>query len=286
MVDAAVSKTAEGNLVRVRLPLPAHCYVRDFPRMSGSGKDQPDRHIATEVATRVIVDPDDEPTWPAGLKEHLLSVPLDKSLYAPDQRVAPEAATRFLELLAGMKVRMYHCTRLLPHETDWVRADGLVPLTQELIARRVRAFADLYGVSETIRQAVHGQEAHAADESKYREGQVCLFLGSSNFDDPSSIENLLGAWGGEAVYRNNSEAFHGGDSMAFGTPTVVVAAVDLSADPAPKCFPEACNVFLGRLRGLEQACADVFLRRAVPPEDILEVWQPGCPGYDELLRPR
>jgi hypothetical protein len=231
----------------------------------------------------VIVDPDDEATWPAGLKEHLLSLPLGDSPFAADQCIAPDSERYFNELLQGVKVRLYHCTRLLAHEVEWVRSEGLLPLTQELIARRVHAFADACGPRLTVQEAVQGQEAHAAEERRSREGQVCLILGSANFEDPGATENLLGAWGGEAVYRNNSDAFHGGASLAFGTPSIVIAAVDLVTDPAPMCFPDACKVFLGRLRRLERPCADVHLRRAVPPADILDVWHPGSSGYDRLV---
>jgi hypothetical protein len=227
---------------------------------------------------RVIADPDDEATWPAGLRDYLLQLPLGGSSYTSDLHLDPEVEQRFRDILAGAKCRVYHCTRLLPHELEWVKAEGLIPLTQELIARRIRVLEEVGGMTDAIGAAARGQSDQAAYWRGSREGQVCLILGSRIFSaEPNGAAPLLQGWGGEAVYRNIA-----GDELTVspGTPTIVVAAVDFNVEPRPLCFPDACNVFVGLLHELEGPWSDVHLHRGVPPEDILDIWQPGDRSYD------
>ena len=73
----------------------------------------------------------------------------------------------------------------------------------------------------------------------------------------------------------------------LGRPTVVVAATDLSVSgTVSRTFPSLGRMFVATVAGLEGRIADVFLRAAVPPEDILAIWQPGDEEYDRHPLPR
>lgn len=41
-------------------------------------------------------------------------------------------------------------------------------------------------------------------------------------------------------------------------------------------------VLVGIMRGLADAASDFFHRDPIPPDGILEIWQPGDPHYDAL----
>jgi len=162
---------------------------------------------------------------------------------------------------------------------DWVRRDGLLPLTQALIGRRAQALTKAGLMTSVVRDALSGQAAHAAVEARFREDQVSLILGSAVFrDEPESVAPLMRAWGGEAVYRNEDDADR--DKVtAPGTPTIVVASADLSAETNRRYFPDPCKVFVRHVLHLGRAWADIFLSRPIPPADILDLWQPGSPEY-------
>jgi len=50
-----------------------------------------------------------------------------------------EEEDAFRALLRGERTRVYHCTRLLGHESGWIRTEGLRPLSAVLVESRIRA---------------------------------------------------------------------------------------------------------------------------------------------------
>ena len=76
------------------------------------------------------VDPDEACTWPAALCDALAEAvaDVDPETAASDLEV-PLSDTEVTALLDGRPLRVYHATRLLPHEIESVRGDGLHALT-------------------------------------------------------------------------------------------------------------------------------------------------------------
>src|SRR5688500_10409141 len=89
---------------------------------------------------RSLLDVDDPTTWPAAV--HAWVNPYAETLrgttsYTSDRAVPREREDELRALLAGYKLIAYHCTRLLDHELERMRAHGLRPLTHELVIERI-----------------------------------------------------------------------------------------------------------------------------------------------------
>jgi hypothetical protein len=111
--------------------------------------------------------------------------------------VSRRARTSCGALFDDEKVLVYHCTRLLPHERDWIKAEGLLPLTAGLVERRIRAALAGGYLSGAEHHELLRLNVFARSEQDGRENQICVVAGRESFDDPySGWESLLATWGG------------------------------------------------------------------------------------------
>lgn len=191
--------------------------------------------------------------------------------------VEAEAALR--AALGGHKVLGYHCTRLFAHEAEEIRTHGLRALNEDLVRDKIDAVIATGDLAGDARGHAERENVYAIDNAYGREGQVCLVLGRGIFDvDPGAVVPLLAIWGGEAIRGGPSTP----DALArCGTPTIVVAQVDLSAE-CWSSWPGLPEVFAATLRG-GHARSDLHWRRDVAGEDIVGIWQPGHAEYDQHL---
>jgi hypothetical protein len=233
----------------------------------------------------VIVDPDKEATWPAGLATYIYERGAGLGNFnqpASDLRLGADGDPSALEQLGGAHLLLYHSTRLLPHEVDWVRNEGLLMLTEELVNRRADAALRAGYLDADMHALLAESNAFAAGEAEYRENQVCFTLGGDVFrEDPDAAAPLLEDWGGEAIYRGSANA-KVARVKRLGIPTIIVAGVDIATPPRPEIHPGMAEVFLGKHLGLSGSWADVFLHRSVGAEHILGIWQPGSQNYDRF----
>jgi hypothetical protein len=67
---------------------------------------------------------------------------------------------------------------------------------------------------------------------------------------------------------------------SLGRPTIVKAAIRVHADSnMHSCFPGLSNLLVGSYKGLNDVHGDVFHHESIPPQDVLEIWQPGDTSY-------
>ena len=88
-----------------------------------------------------VVDVDVQETWPVTViefVEHWAVQVASSTSYAADLAIPLEADEEFREILAGHELRAYHATRLLDHEGEMIRSQGLRLLTVELVEERLR----------------------------------------------------------------------------------------------------------------------------------------------------
>ena len=131
------------------------------------------------------IDPDDQATWPADLRTTLLA----GRAAAPTVK---RGCTDLTNLLDSRPVRAYHATRLLPHEIDSVRRDGLEALTPELIERRLQdALAGGY-LTPTELTELQAHTVYTKNAAQGRMNQVCAILGLTVFNHPNAVSHLLG----------------------------------------------------------------------------------------------
>jgi hypothetical protein len=232
---------------------------------------------------RTLVDLDAPSTWPHAVLEWAqaqaaaLSGSTEFTCDLSNELIEREA--EFRALFDGTKMLVYHCTRLLDWEADDIRRAGLVPLTRDLVERRIdqaerRGVLDA-GEADRLRRS----HTFALGEEDGRKDQVCFVAGREGLDD-SGIHYLVNLWGGEGIYWAHADD---PDPPTEGRPAIVVAAIDVSDRGRELRFdPALPKLFVGILLGTRDNYADVFLQTAVPASDIIDIWQPGHPEYNRL----
>lgn len=216
-----------------------------------------------------IVDVDRPASWPAQIRCVITS-------HDRDARHRGEAEAALRSALDGYGVLAYHCTRLFPHEVETLRSQGLRMLTRELVSIRIEAAVAAGLLRGEARAHAERRNVYVEGSPAGREGQVCLALGRGVFDhDPAAVTPLLAIWGGEAIRGGPGapDALRG-----LGTPTIVVAQLDLSSREYSSC-PWLAEVFADALEG-HSARADLHWRRDIEAESIIGIWQPGDSEYD------
>ncbi|MFE3905917.1 hypothetical protein ACFXPY_38065 [Streptomyces sp. NPDC059153] len=237
---------------------------------------------------------DDPATWPHPLTElvHQLADDARRRGCAPENYQdlsinSYEGAV--LGHLEGHLVRARHSTRLLDHEKDAIRTQGLRPLNAGLVNDRLDQAHELghltateYEVLRTVNETVPEHRGFGK-----REDQVCLTLSAAPMiHDVSGIHPLLSYWGGEAIYWKHCE---GTPALAaklgsLGTPAIVTALLDFTAlgVGAHRVFPSLVHVLVGKALSYEAADADVLYRAPIPPQRIESIVSPGHPAYDQF----
>lgn len=203
-----------------------------------------------------------------------------------DLDVDPDEEDRFRRLLDGHAVRAYHATRLLPHEVEGIRNEGLHRLDADLIQKRLESAAAL-GVLTDV-QANRLRESHMLTgiDTGRREGQVCLFLSRSTFEEEHGLWRLFATWGGEAIYfgagRGTDLSSH---LLTIGEPALVVAALDdlHQGWRVHYVAPGLARAFVAAFLGLDDQGADIHYLSSIASSAIEDVWQPGYPSFDHHL---
>jgi hypothetical protein len=229
-----------------------------------------------------MIDLDMPATWPSAVMDWARSYAdqlRGSTTLTPDLDVPLEVEDEFRLLLGGHGVLAFHCTRLLDHEVRAIRRHGLRMLTRELIQERIAGARSRNCMTDGQQNALLTRNVFARQEAHGREGQVCLVCGRAAFSEPGNgCEPLLGGWGGEGL---NGGPFGNPWDLGIGAPALVVARVDLSVSHRiSPTFPDLSKLFIGTLLGTDLTWGDVFLRSAVSPGDVLDIWQPGHPEYD------
>jgi len=247
-------------------------------------------HFSAEVrgmaAAGERIDVDAAITWPPEVRrraETIARMVRGTARCVEDMRVAPEIADEFRGLFVGHRVRAYHATRLLGHEVEMVRLQGLRPLSKKLVIERIERAYESGVLTFEDRDRLLSGNVFAEGRWTGREGHVSLFLSRTPLERMvHGVRPLLTTWGGEGIYMAR-----GGSSMreallqGIGTATIVVVEVDLGPDPRVHgIYPELWKLFVARLLGREPLSADLLYMSFVPPDGVIDFWQPGHPSYD------
>lgn len=244
-------------------------------------------HLRTVISC--VIDIDDQDTWPpevlagvARLAERLRGT----TQYTADLAIDPDEEDEFRLLFAGHAIRAYHATRLLPHEVEGIRNEGLRPLSVAFIEERLDAARTCGVLPEDLANVLRQSHMLTRDDIGARDGQVCLFLSRDLFEEDHGFGRLFGTWGGEAVYfgvSNEQTAEH--RLRMFGQPALVVATLDSLSEGWREHLvaPGVAHAFVGEFLGLENRGADIHYRRSIPGSAIEDIWQPGHPSFDHHL---
>jgi hypothetical protein len=246
--------------------------------------------LAHAATSRPVVDVDNPATWPRPLADLIYKIAHETELDEPELYVDLELEEReaqILDLLGGHLLRAQHCTRLLDHEADAIRAHGLRPLDAALVDDRLDQAHERGYLTAAEREVLRSQSMVAPGRQRMgnREGQVCLALSAeATSHDIGGAWRLLSFWGGEAIYWQHCDdpADLAQRLRCLGRPTLVTAYVDLANPDRHLVFKSVVHTFVGKAIGYTPANADVLYRNAIPPQHIESVVFPGDPAYDRL----
>ncbi len=241
-----------------------------------------------------VVDADDSATWPQPLADlvHRLADDARRAGHDPefyqDLSLHGHEDTVFQHLSESL-VRARHSTRLLDHEKNAIRAQGLRLLTADLVNDRLDQAHALGYLSAAEHETLRAKNCMAPEVRTMgrREGQVCLTLSTAAMVHHSDgLYRLLSCWGGEAIYWQHCESDRdlAPELRSLGAPAVVTALLDFTVpgEGLHRVFPSVLHVLVGKALGWEPADADVFYRAPIPPHRIESIVSPGDPDYDRF----
>jgi hypothetical protein len=233
-----------------------------------------------------IIDLDDPRTWPEPVIAFVSDIAqrIDGSAdYTNDLDIDRDDEDLFrTTTLTGHLLLAYHCTRLLDHERENIRNQGLRRLTRNLVNERIALAVAVGAISQDEAASIRSGHAFAVGREQYREGQVCLFASRTTFDERvSSLWRLLATWGGEGIYCTDSNEIHVARLRTIGSPSVVVATLDMSAGwRTHDAHPGTLRAFTGKLLGFEDHDTGINYTADIAGANILGIWQPGDAEYD------
>lgn len=240
-----------------------------------------------------VVDVDEPATWPKALHEWVdewAERKRGKTKRTCDLHIHEDQA--LISMLDGYLLRAFHCTRLLDHEREMIREQGLRALSLHLVLERIRRAHGVGALSDDERHAFetgHALTAEGWEERANTQNQVWLLLSRTVFDDDvSGLEPLLGTWGGEVIYfPMRLEDEYRDHLSSMGKPSIVVADLDLSSRPFDAdhfISPSLGDCLVGGRLGLEEPGSEIQYMAPVPPSQIVSIWQPGDAEYDRHRR--
>lgn len=233
------------------------------------------------------IDPDNQKTWPPDVAEFVRRAAgaVRRTVRRTSDLYAHEGEEGFLQLLRGSTIRAYHCTRLLEHELAGIRAHGLRRLTAELVRDRIDKALECKVITPAEAGQLRKGHAFAVGEEENRQGRVCLFscLQTMDEDEAEAVKDLLGIWGGEAIYSHVGTEWEP-RLRRLGRPAII--AVDLDVNQPPQgaqehhVAPGVLAGFIGVELGLEDPGFDIHFMGDIPATQVADIWTPGHPEYE------
>jgi len=232
------------------------------------------------------VDIDDVGTWPPRIRafcKNWASV-LQDTRFITDLKLPDGEEASFETMIGHLPLRAFHCTRLMDEEAEAIRRQGLVPLSERLVASRIRRAYVSGHLTAAERDTLTSGTVFASGNAAGRPGQVCAVMGRTIFsEDPAAVDLMLGLWGGEAIYWAHESTALAARLRTLGKPSIVVINLRMAGSSRVPFFaPSPAKLFVGHLLQLPGAYGDVHYYGPVRREDIVDIWQPGHRDYDRL----
>lgn len=217
-----------------------------------------------------IVDLDDQSTWPEDvitfIREKSDSVNLEEnsSMSIGDDVLLP--------LLNGSSLLVYHATRLLPHEKEDIRVNGLHILTEEFAARKIRKAVENGYLAEEIGKELQQEIALWDDSDGKRTNQICFVFGRSPFKlEEPGYSHFFEEWGGEFISYTDAGKTHKKYLKQIGKPAIVKALLPISLEPSLHAYPELTVSFIEAFRE-EISSSELYLEnKAISAKNILDI---------------
>lgn len=140
----------------------------------------------------------------------------------PFKAAREDLAALIDEHIADASFLAWHCTRLCDDEIAAVKTDGMFLLSPETFNARVQRRVDADDITPYVAERLRGANQAA---SEHRANQLWFVLTRKPLGT-SGVRDLLGYWGGEALYGNHDRDPEVGPVLkALGKPCIVEMAV-------------------------------------------------------------
>lgn len=192
-----------------------------------------------------------------------------------------ETDEAFRELLGDRLLALYHATRLLPHEVDAIRREGLVVLDETHRSLRLDRVIELYREEfhsdklEQLRDA--GPLSWNASHRNARLGRLWGVTPlQAAFDGAGSgLTVFLEHWGGESFYWANESSPELRETIdlltARSQPAIVEVGIHATAlNTYTKLWP----IFVAQLDAWDEPWHEFSTEESIPPERVVEVLDP------------
>jgi hypothetical protein len=136
------------------------------------------------LSVRRTIDVDDRRTWPKEISARVNEWAEDckgTAGHTADLPLQIEDEAGFRALLRGHLLRVYHCTKLLPHESQNIITEGLRRLSAELLVDRIKSARAARAISASHAEQLLSGHVYATGEQQHREDQVCFVLSRQMF---------------------------------------------------------------------------------------------------------
>lgn len=220
-----------------------------------------------------IVDVDDTTSWPdevvGFIEEQSETADLESNPFmsAEDEIL--------LNLLDSMYLLVYHATRLLPHEKDDIRTNGLQVLTGELVTRKIREAVRYEYLTEEIGEELRCGSTLRTQPEEKRANKICFVLGKSPFEkEHSGLSNLFDIWGGESINYTDAGDKYMSCLKKIGEPAVVKALLPITAHSSVHIYPALTSAFIMTFRGENPSGELQLENESIPPKCILDILRP------------
>lgn len=182
---------------------------------------------------------DDVSTWPSDVicyleKNHELFLNSEQNTNSPprseaeDIRIGPNldnAIYGLRDVLNSYQIHGYHCTRLLNHEIDHIKLNGMQPPNLQMLKERIQTAMNKEHFSREIARILEGR--NQADDSN-RAGMICFLFSKPPIGGERGLYRLFRSWGGEALYNSHEDDPTTGPILQrMGTPCIVEAKVPI-----------------------------------------------------------
>jgi hypothetical protein len=125
----------------------------------------------------------------------------------------------------------YHCTRLTTAEIGHIMSQGMQPPNAAMLRGRIQVLLDSAVIDAAVARRL--MQTNQADEAN-RANRIWFCFFAPHLAGESGIGDLLGFWGGEALYNSHDRDSETGPILArIGTPCLVEADVPIASLPGP-----------------------------------------------------
>jgi hypothetical protein len=219
-----------------------------------------------------IIDVDHPDEWPTEFRNAVAELKSQPSLAISNKAV--------IDQLTGWRLRMFHGSRLFPHEKHWFLDQGLQGRSRQVLETRIELAFEHGCISKDERDELWRSHVYAVPQRGSKEsGTIHLLLGTNAFKDPHNDWPHARTWGGEAmraVDQNASDIWKRLNERS--TPSALQCVVEVGPGAKLRCHVDLATVFQKAAAGSTPTLHVICDAGNVPVD---AVWQPGDAWYDE-----